>query len=214
MANKMIWSLFLLCVAGSLRDVHAGPIRNSSKMQDKAALQEEVNVLMYGVIQLSGSLSYVYETTSTKIEKIHQTLKNHEEILQKLEKQAEQAAEVEKEIKEVIHLLQDETTNQQAQTLKSKERLNSIEKDAAELKTNVKRVEMYVNNSVAAIMELQGKAEEHSNILQGLQLLSEFHKEIIESQNEKLSRLEEMVIHLFQKCLFSDNIHFLKFTFV
>ncbi|XP_061567973.1 uncharacterized protein angptl8 [Cololabis saira] len=202
MAIKLIWSLFLLCVAGSLRAAHAGPIRNSPP-------QEEINVLMYGAIQLIGSLSHVYETTSAKMDKIHQTLKNHEETLQNLEKQAEQAAEVEKEIKEVIQLLQDETTNQQTQTLKAKQQLNTIEKNEAELKTKVKKVEMYMNNSVPAIKELQGEAEEHSSILQGLQLLSDFHKELIETQNEKLSKLEEMVIHLFQKFMFSDDNHFL-----
>lgn len=106
MAIKMIWSLCLLCVAGGLRSVHAGPIRNSSKMEDKAAPQEEVNVLMYGAIQLSESLSHVYETTGTKIEKIQQTLKSHEGTLQKLQKQTELVAEEEKQIKEVIELLQ------------------------------------------------------------------------------------------------------------
>ena len=102
----MIWSLFLLCVAGGLEAVHAGPIRRNSKIEDKAAPKEEVNVLMFGVIQLSESLNHVYETTEGKIGKIRQTLKRHEGTLLKLGKQAEQAAEVEKQINEVIPLLQ------------------------------------------------------------------------------------------------------------
>lgn len=97
---KMIWGLCLLFLAGGIR-VYAGPLRKT-----KAAPQEEVNVLMFGVIQLSESLNAVYETTEAKIAKISQTLKSHEGTLQRLGRQTEQAAEVEKQIKEVIQLLQ------------------------------------------------------------------------------------------------------------
>lgn len=102
----MIWGLCLICVAGGLREVHTGPIRNTSEIGDKAAPQEDMNVLMFGVIQFSESLNYAYETTEAKIAKISQTLKNHEGTLHKLGKQTQQAAEVEKQIKEVIELLQ------------------------------------------------------------------------------------------------------------
>lgn len=97
---KMIWGLCLLFLAGGIR-VYAGPLRKT-----KAAPQEEVNVLMFGVIQLSESLNAVYETTEAKIAKISKTLKSHEGTLQRLGRQTEQAAEVEKQIKEVIQLLQ------------------------------------------------------------------------------------------------------------
>lgn len=102
----MIWSLCLLCVAGGLTATHAGPIRKTGKTEDKAAAQEEVNVLMFGVIQFSDSLNYVYQTTEAKIEKIKQSLKSHEGTLQKLGKETEQAAEVERQIKESVQLLQ------------------------------------------------------------------------------------------------------------
>ncbi len=103
---KMIWGLCLLCLAAGLRAVHAGPVRKTGKRQDKAVSQEEVNVLMFGVIQFSESLSYVYETTEDKIDKISQTLKSHEGTLQKLGRETEQAAEVERQMKGVIQLLQ------------------------------------------------------------------------------------------------------------
>lgn len=75
-------------------------------MEDRVAPQEEVNVLMFGTIQFSESLNYVYETTEAKIAKISKTLKSHEGTLQNLGRQTEQAAEVEKQMKEVIQLLQ------------------------------------------------------------------------------------------------------------
>lgn len=103
---KLIWVLCLLCLAWGLRAVHAGPVRKTSKIEDNAAPQEEVKVLMFGVIQFSESLNYVYETTAANIGNISQTLKSHEGTLEKLGRQTEQAAEVEKQMKEVIQLLQ------------------------------------------------------------------------------------------------------------
>lgn len=36
----------------------------------------------------------------------------------------------------------------------------------------------------------------HSNMLKGLQLLNQMHKENIDTQNEQLSKLETMVRHV------------------
>ncbi|XP_070778884.1 angiopoietin-like protein 8 [Enoplosus armatus] len=162
-------------------------------MENKAAPQEEVNVLMFGVIQFSESLNYVYETTEAKIAKISQALKSHEGTLQKLGRQTEQAAQVEKQMKEVMHLLQDQLVKQQTQTKMTKDWLANMEQEEVELKTKVKRLEMYLNNSVpTSIKELQERAEEHSNVLKGLQHLTRFQKENIETQNEQLSKLQKM----------------------
>ncbi|XP_006798380.1 uncharacterized protein si:dkey-114l24.2 [Neolamprologus brichardi] len=185
----MIWSLCLLFVAGA---VHASPVR-TSKTEYKVAPQEEVNVLMFGVLQFGESLNYAYETTEAKIARISRSLKNTERTLQKLGKQTEQAAEVEKQIKEVIQLLQAQMAQQHAQTTKTKEWLTSLEKEEQELRTKVNRLEMYLSNSVPpSIKELQERAEEHDKVLRGLQLLTELQKEDIESQNEQLAKLQKM----------------------
>ncbi|XP_068584094.1 angiopoietin-like protein 8 [Cebidichthys violaceus] len=188
---KMIWGLWLLCLAGTLRAVHAGPLRKTGKTENTAAPHEEVNVLMFGVIQLSESFNYVYETTEAKIAKISQTLRRHEGALQKLGRETEQAAEVEQQIKEVIHLLQAQMAKQQAQTETTKDRLASIEREEVELKTKVKKLEMYLNTKMS-IKDLQERAEEQSNTLKSLQYLTQFQKENIETQNEKLSKLQKM----------------------
>lgn len=189
----MIWSLCLLCVAGGIRTVYASPVRTNGKTEVKAAPQDDVNVLMFGVIQFSESLTYAYETTEAKLAKITQTLKSHEGILQQLGKQTEQAAEVEKQIKEVIHLLQDQMAKQQAQTEMTKDWLASMEQEEVELGTKVRRLETYLNNFFpSSIKELQEKVQEHSNVLKGLQHLTQFQKENIETQNEQLLKLQKM----------------------
>lgn len=189
----MIWGLCLLCVAVGLGAVHAGPIRKASKTEDRDAPQEEVNVLMFGVIQFSESLNDVYETTEAKIAKISQTLKRHDGTLQKLGKQTEQAAEVEKQIKVVLQLLQAQMAMQRAHTKMTKDNLTRIEKEGVDLKTKVKTFEMYLNSSVpTTIKDLKERAQEHSSILKGLQHLTQFQKVNIDSQNEQLSKLQKM----------------------
>ncbi|XP_059203578.1 uncharacterized protein angptl8 [Centropristis striata] len=188
---KMIWGLCLLCLAGGLRAVHAAPVRKTGKMKEKAAPQEEVNTLMFGVIQFSQSLNYVYETTEAKIAQISRTLRSHGETLQNLGKQTEQAAEVEKEIKVVIQLLQAQMVKQQAQTKMTKDWLASMDQEEVELKTKVKKLEVHLNTKIS-IKELQKRAEEQANILKNLQHLTQFQKENIEAQNEQLSKLQNM----------------------
>uniref|UniRef100_A0A096M3R9 Angiopoietin like 8 n=1 Tax=Poecilia formosa TaxID=48698 RepID=A0A096M3R9_POEFO len=161
---------------------------------------EEVNVLMFGVIQLSESLNYVFETTEAKIERISKALKRHEETLQRLRQQTEQAAEVEQQIKEVVQLLQEQMTKQQAQTHITKDWLNSIEKDEEDLKAKVKQLEMYINNTAPhSLKELQvhlkkNKAEVHLQILKGLQTWNKIQKKDIETQDEQLSKLQRLLV--------------------
>lgn len=99
---NLIWSLCLICLTGGLR---ARPVRKTSK-KNNAAPQKEVNVLMFGVVQFGDSLKYISETTEAKMDKIDQTLKNHEGTLQRLGRETVEAAKIEKQIKAVIMSLQ------------------------------------------------------------------------------------------------------------
>lgn len=98
---KPILVLFLLFLAA-----HAGPVTKARKTEAAGALQQEVNLLMFGIIQFSQAFKYMHETTEAKMEKIGQILRRQEETLQTLGTQTEQAAEVEKEMKEVLQRIQ------------------------------------------------------------------------------------------------------------
>ncbi|KAK1877905.1 Angiopoietin-like protein 8 [Dissostichus eleginoides] len=190
---KVIWDLCLLfLMSEGLRAVHAAPVRRrTSEVKDKAAPKEEVNILLFGILQFSESLNYVHETTEAKMVKIRQTLRSHEGTLEKLNRQTEQAAEVERQIKAAIEMLQAQMAKQQAQTKMTKDWLASVEQEEVELQTKVKKLEMYLN-TIISIKELQKRAEEQSNTLKGLQHWTQFQKENIETQNEQLSKLNMM----------------------
>lgn len=100
---NLTWSLCLICLIWGLKTACARPVRKTGK-KNKAA--EEVNVLMFGAIQFSDSLKYISETTEAKIDKIGQTLKNHEGTLQTLGRHTEEAAKIKKQIQAVIMSLQ------------------------------------------------------------------------------------------------------------
>lgn len=102
---NLIWSLCLVCLSGGLKAACARPVRKTSK-KNNTAPQEEVSVLMFGVTQFIDSLKYISETTEAKIDKIGQTLKNHEGTLQRLLRHTEEAAKIKKQIEAVIMLLQ------------------------------------------------------------------------------------------------------------
>lgn len=184
---KIIWPLGLLCLAC------AAPVRKNSKTDDKTAPQEEVNVLVFGLIQFSESLNYVYENTEAKIAKISKTLKNHEGILQKLEQETEQVAEAEKDIKQVIQLLQVQMAEQRAQTQMTKDWLASVEQEEEELETKVEKLEMHLNNSEpTSVKELQRRAQEHSEVLRDLKDFIQYQKENIDLQHDQLSNLQKL----------------------
>lgn len=102
----MIRSLCLLYLAGGLGAVRAGPVKWSGKTADRVARRDDVNVLMYGVIQLGESLNNVYKSTEGKVANILLTLNEHERAVEQLREQTAQAGQVEIQIKRVIELLQ------------------------------------------------------------------------------------------------------------
>lgn len=98
---KPILVLFLLGSAA-----HALPLTKARKTEAGVTTQQEVNLLMFGILQLNQGFKYVHETTEAKMKKIGQILRRQEEALRQLGAQTEQAAEVEKEMKEALHRIQ------------------------------------------------------------------------------------------------------------
>ncbi|XP_061703381.1 uncharacterized protein angptl8 [Syngnathoides biaculeatus] len=189
----MIWSLCLLYLAGSLGAVRAGPAKRPEKTANGVAPQQDVNVLMFGVIQFSESLNDVYEKTEGKVAKILQTLNEREGALLRLGEQTAEAAEVERQIKEVIRLLQDQTFKHEVQTKLSEGQLADIEREEAVLQTKVQSLEAYLNRTFpTSIKELQERADLNASILKGLLHLTQFQKQKIDKHAEQLSTLQRM----------------------
>ncbi|KAH0628618.1 hypothetical protein JD844_009977 [Phrynosoma platyrhinos] len=72
----------------------------------QAALQEEVNVLVYGVIQFSTALHELYNSTAQKLDRIRHRTDIYEQSLRTLHHQAQSAQQKQQEIRRILEGLQ------------------------------------------------------------------------------------------------------------
>lgn len=97
--------LCLLCMAMCLAGIPASPVRKAQKTNQAAPI-DDMNVLMYGVLQFSETLHHVYESTDAKFARIERSLRRHEERLERLGQDAGQAAEKERQMRQVLEQIQ------------------------------------------------------------------------------------------------------------
>ncbi|XP_053707191.1 uncharacterized protein angptl8 isoform X2 [Synchiropus splendidus] len=187
----MSLTLFLLLGISVLKGIDSTWI--SSKTEDKPAPLEEINILMFGALQFSNSLKLAYESTDAKIAKITSTLNNREGALLELMKQTEQALEEERQMKSAMRLLRAQMDKQYAQAKLTKDWLAEFDNVEAELRQKVKRMEAHLNSiSPGRLKELQERAAENAIILKGLQDLTQFQRQNIESHDQQLGILEKL----------------------
>lgn len=93
--------LVLACSA-----VHARPVTKARKTEAAGTPQQEVTLLLFGIVQFGQALKYVRETTEAKVKRIGQTLQRQEEALQTLGTRTERAAEVESGMREALRRVQ------------------------------------------------------------------------------------------------------------
>lgn len=95
-------ALYVLCVVvvWALEGVRAAPAGQ------EPASEEEVNVLMFGVLQFSDSLRHTFQSTEAKLARLANAVRNTEVRVRQLDQQTLQAKQAEAQIKEGIHHLQ------------------------------------------------------------------------------------------------------------
>ena len=104
--SRMRVTLCLLCVSACLTSPLAAPLAAPRKAAEaKAAPQDEVSVLMYGVLQFSQSFHEFYQSTEAKFARIAESLRSHELALEGLSQDALEAAGREVQIRGALGLL-------------------------------------------------------------------------------------------------------------
>lgn len=68
----------------------------------QVALQRDMNILVYGVLQFSTSLHDLYDSTAQKLDRIQHSLGIHEQRLGVLHRQTQRAQKDQKEIRELV----------------------------------------------------------------------------------------------------------------
>lgn len=94
--------LFLtLCV----NRVSASPLKSFQTEANPASL-DDVNILMYGVVQFSESLHHIYQSTEARIARVMKAISRTESEVKRLGQDTEEAAQTERQLKEKLQLIQ------------------------------------------------------------------------------------------------------------
>ncbi|XP_062339063.1 uncharacterized protein angptl8 isoform X2 [Osmerus eperlanus] len=202
-------TLCLLCVSACLTGPLAAPLAAPRKAEAAAASQDEVSVLMYGVLQFSQSFHEIYQSTEAKIARITESLRSHELALRGLSQDAVQAAGREVHIRGALGLLEAQMAELYTQAEQTKSKLAHVEQEEEELKKKVANLETNLKNStLIRLQELQvppgcisldrtqaptERAVNHSALLKTLEKWNKRQRQNLELQNRKLTRLQRAV---------------------
>ncbi|XP_034151186.1 uncharacterized protein si:dkey-114l24.2 [Esox lucius] len=183
--------LWLLCAATWLPGAPA--ICKAQTDQNKVASKNETNVLMYGMLQFGETLHQVSESIGTKMARIESWMRKQEAMLEKMGQEAGQAAEKEKQIRQVLGKLKGQMAGLQSEAEGAKDKLAWMEQEEGELRTTVINLETYLQNySPNRIQELKERVSKHSSFLEGLQQWSQLQKQTIKKQNKHLRKLQKL----------------------
>ncbi|KAL0992884.1 hypothetical protein UPYG_G00100520 [Umbra pygmaea] len=181
----------LLCVAMCLPGV-AACLLHQARTGGNAS-KDEVNVLMYGVLQFSETLHHVYQSTDAKMERINRSMRRQEVGLERLDQEAGHVAEKDRLTRQALGLLQGQMAGLESEAENAKGRLALVEQEQLELKTKVTNLETSIQNYIpTTIQELKEKVSKHSSFLEDLQERTKLQKQSIARQNRKLSKLQNL----------------------
>ncbi|XP_058233860.1 uncharacterized protein angptl8 [Hemibagrus wyckioides] len=180
------WACLFLWVCG----VSSSPVipRTDSKVE----LVDDMNVLMYGVLQFSESLHHVYQNTEAKLERITRAITNTEHLVRHLDQETEQTIRSERQIKDKLSVIQAETAALQAQAQETRGQVYKVEREDVALKQKLSNLEATLKSFTPdRIRALQEITQKHNTILHDLASWTEKNKQQLENQNQQVVQLQK-----------------------
>ncbi|XP_042564648.1 uncharacterized protein angptl8 isoform X2 [Clupea harengus] len=184
----MTRALCVLCVAAVLafQGVQAAPVG------EQEASEEEVNVLMFGVLQFSDSLRYTYQLTEARLARLTRAIRSTEGLLRQLDRQTLEAKQAEVQIKEGIHLLQAQTADLKTTAQQTKGKVEQVEQEELEIKTKLSGLNsIFKKASPDSVKSLKEAVQRHSMLLKDLLDRTQEQKGILQLQNLHLTKLQK-----------------------
>ncbi|KAI5607036.1 hypothetical protein C0J50_7152 [Silurus asotus] len=165
------------------------------RTEEKVALKDEVNVLMYGVLQFSESLHDMYQNTEAKLVRITKAITETENLVQRLGQETEQTIRSERQIKDRLSVIQAETTALQAQAQQNRGLVYNVERDEVALKQKLTQLEATMKRvTPVGISALKEITQKHNTLLLDLGNWTKKQKQQLESQNQQLAELQKRTI--------------------
>ncbi|KAL0197120.1 hypothetical protein M9458_005660, partial [Cirrhinus mrigala] len=96
-------ALCMLFAALFTNGVSSSPLKS---VGEKLASMDDVNILMYGVLQFTESLHHMYQSTEARLARVMKAMSRTESEMKRLGHDTEEVAKTEQQIKEKLQLIQ------------------------------------------------------------------------------------------------------------
>ncbi|KAG9280104.1 angiopoietin-like protein 8 [Astyanax mexicanus] len=178
-----------VCVLAS--GVSPSPLR--TRRDAPLAKADEVNVLMYGVLQFSESLHHMYQSTEARLARVARAIHNTESVVQRLGLDTQQAIRTESQIKQGLSLIKEQMEVLQAEAQQTRGVVNRVEQEDTELKLKLRELEQNLSilTSPNRISALRETTQKHNTLLDDLTSWTRQHKQQLENQNLQLLELQK-----------------------
>ncbi|XP_062868210.1 uncharacterized protein angptl8 isoform X2 [Trichomycterus rosablanca] len=139
----------------------ASSLPATTRTEARLALVDDMNVLMYGVLQFSESLHDMYKNTEKRLERVTRAISHAESLLKRLGHDTEQAAHSKRQIEARLGLLQVQMATLQVETKQTKGLVNKVEQDEVHLKHKLSDLEARLSNFTPERIKALKDSQEH-----------------------------------------------------
>ncbi|MCI4392280.1 hypothetical protein PGIGA_G00144270 [Pangasianodon gigas] len=186
LTNLHTWVCLCIWVCG----VSSSPAM--PRTEAKVALTDEVNVLMYGVLQFSESLHHAYQNTEAKLASLTRAITDTESFVQRLGQDTEQTIRSERQIKDRLGVIQAETAALQTQAQQTSGLVYKVEREEVAIKQKISNLEATLKRfTTDRIRALKETTQKHNTLLHDLVSWTETQKQQLENQNQQLAELQK-----------------------
>ncbi|TRY89222.1 hypothetical protein DNTS_025394, partial [Danionella cerebrum] len=160
---------------------------NSVEPDGSLASEDDVNILMYGVLQFSESLHHMYQSTEARLARVMRAVSRTESEVERLGHDTEEAAQTKQQIKARLELIQAQTQALQIQAQENQGKVSKVEMEEAELKKKLSSLEEDLNSSDT----IKGEKKLNISNLKDLIKWTQEQKLKLENQNQELVDLQK-----------------------
>lgn len=181
-----------VCVCVLASGVSPSPLR--ARRDAPLAKADEVNVLMYGVLQFSESLHHLYQSTEARLARVARAIHQTESVVQRLGHDTQQAIRTEGQIKQGLSLIKEQMEALQAEAQQTRGVVNRVEQEDTELKLKLRELEQNLSiltSPPSRISALRETTQKHTTLLDDLTSWTRQHKQQLENQNLQLLELQK-----------------------
>ncbi|XP_063302013.1 angiopoietin-related protein 3-like [Pelobates fuscus] len=170
-----------------------GLVATPWEVEGRAALNEDVNVLVYGTVQLGQAVGNTYSSTAEKLQRVEDRRSRQEKNLEKLQEEVARARQEERRLAAEVERLQSEEEEIRSLSSVIMLELRDLQKGYEELKTRVRSLENVLPDALA----LKAQVERQHLTLQVV-------AEAVNQQQEQIANQRIQLNHILKKASITD----------